>query len=152
MESFILFHVKHINSCHFKPEDMYIELIDLHVKFVRLQRPCRLHVDSCITLRILKRIKLRWIAFTFGFTLSRTYVCRVEISSCRVGYYCLHKVSDLFIFKAHRYCFFWQKLFICHCGHSERQIPISSFAHREQMLLQESNQPIKPNKELCYLS
>lgn len=57
MESFILFHVKHINSCQFKPEDMYIELIDLTVEFVRLQRPCRLNVDSCITLQIFKRIK-----------------------------------------------------------------------------------------------
>lgn len=36
MESFILFHVKHINSCHFKLEDMYIELIDLPVEFVKL--------------------------------------------------------------------------------------------------------------------
>lgn len=33
MESFILFHVKYINSCHFKPEDMYVELIDLPVEF-----------------------------------------------------------------------------------------------------------------------
>ena len=57
MESFILFHVKYINSCHFKPEDMYIELINLPVEFVRLQRPCRLHVDSSITLQIFKRIK-----------------------------------------------------------------------------------------------
>lgn len=57
MESFILFHVKYINSCHFKPEDMYVELIDLPVEFVRLLRPCRLHADSCITLQIFKRIK-----------------------------------------------------------------------------------------------
>lgn len=83
MDSFILFHVKHINSCHFKPEHVYVELIDLPVEFVRLQRPCklwesdtdpthlyqshlralywtsaacRLHVDSCITLQIFKRI------------------------------------------------------------------------------------------------
>lgn len=38
MDSFILFHVKHINSCHFKPEHVYVELIDLPVEFVRLQR------------------------------------------------------------------------------------------------------------------
>lgn len=41
------------------------------------------------------------------FTWSRTYVCRVEISSCRVGLSCLNKVPDSFIFKAHRCCFFW---------------------------------------------
>lgn len=37
MDSFILFHMKHINSCDFKPEHMYVELIDLPAEFVRLQ-------------------------------------------------------------------------------------------------------------------
>ena len=86
------------------------------------------------------------------FTGSRTHVCRVEISSRRVGHSCLHEVPALFIFKAHRYCFFWQTLIIGHYNHIEGHIPISSYVHREHMLLRESNQPIKPNKEFCYLS
>jgi hypothetical protein len=42
MDSFILFNVKHINSCDFKPEHVYVELINLPVEFVRFQWLCRL--------------------------------------------------------------------------------------------------------------
>ena len=158
---------------------MYTELIDPPVEFVRLQGLCRLSESNtnCGSLMAITSQSLtrnicylqtscrqlhhsadiqedlhRCMFIISKFTGSRTYVCRVVISSCRAGYYCLHKVPELFIFKAHGCCFFWQTLFICHCRHGERQIPISSFAHREQLLLRESNQPIKPNNGLCYLS
>ena len=129
MDSFILFHVKHINSCHFKPEHVYVELIDLPVEFVRLQRPCRLSKsdtdrDSFISITskglILNIYCLqtscqqlyhsadiqedvhRCVFIISKFTGSRTHVCRVDRSTCRVGDSCLYKVSYLFIFKERR--------------------------------------------------
>lgn len=74
MDSFILFHVKHINSCHFKPEHVYVELIDLPVEFVRLQRPCKLS-ESDTDPTHLYQLHLRALYWTFT-------ACRLHVNSC----------------------------------------------------------------------
>ncbi len=178
MDSFILFHVKHINSCHFKPEHVYVELIDLPVEFVRFQRHCKLsesntNRDSLMAIRSQSLTMIicclhpscrqlyhsadiqedihRCMFIISKFTGSRTYVCRVARSTCRVGDSCLHLVPNLFIFRERRSYFFCWMLFICYCHHCERQVPLSSFAAKKQMSIQESEHSIGSHKKRCYL-